>query len=202
VTTPRDLLTVALDVESDRPVERGDLSLALAGAELVDLLDAQAVRLEDGRLHPGYRPTIADPLLDEAASSLAQHAYESVDDWLWRRGRGLAATYLADFEAEGRLVRRHPRWMPFRTTGTELADFPDRRSAADRLTAHEPVLTGLAAAAGIDGLESGDVPDVDDEAVATVLAAVHDAVEELAAVRQRRAVEQAAFDNIWRGDGE
>ncbi|MYS50602.1 GPP34 family phosphoprotein, partial [Streptomyces sp. SID6013] len=31
------------------------------------------------------------------------------------------------------------------------------------------------------------------------LAAVHDAVVELAATRQRRSIEEAAFDNIWRG---
>ncbi|MEV4443030.1 GPP34 family phosphoprotein, partial [Streptomyces sp. NPDC049577] len=41
---------------------------------------------------------------------------------------------------------------------------------------------------------------VDDEAVETVLAAVGDALMELQAVRQRRAVEDAAFDNIWRGE--
>lgn len=34
--------------------------------------------------------------------------------------------------------------------------------------------------------------------MAAVLAAVHDAVEELQSVRQRKDVEQAAFDNIWR----
>jgi hypothetical protein len=32
-----------------------------------------------------------------------------------------------------------------------------------------------------------------------VLAAVHQAVTELAAERQRRSIETAAFDNIWRG---
>jgi len=36
--------------------------------------------------------------------------------------------------------------------------------------------------------------------VATVLAAVNAAVMELGHVRQRRAIEEAAFDNIWRGD--
>jgi hypothetical protein len=40
---------------------------------------------------------------------------------------------------------------------------------------------------------------VADEAVVTVLAAVGDAVMELEAVRQRKAIEDAAFDNIWRG---
>ncbi len=32
-----------------------------------------------------------------------------------------------------------------------------------------------------------------------MLAAVNDAVVELAAIRQRRSIEDAAFDNIWRG---
>ncbi|MFE4552342.1 GPP34 family phosphoprotein, partial [Streptomyces sp. NPDC056785] len=35
-------------------------------------------------------------------------------------------------------------------------------------------------------------------AVGTVLDAVHDAETELEAVRQRRSIENAAFDNIWR----
>lgn len=33
----------------------------------------------------------------------------------------------------------------------------------------------------------------------TVLAAVDEAVTELAGVRQRRSIEDAAFDNVWRG---
>lgn len=49
---------------------------------------------------------------------------------------------------------------------------------------------------GSDGsAESVDLPD----GVEAVLAAVGTAELELAAVRQRRDVEQAAFDNIWRG---
>jgi hypothetical protein len=41
---------------------------------------------------------------------------------------------------------------------------------------------------------------VADDAVAIVLAVVNDALMELEAVRQRRAIEEAAFDNIWRGE--
>ncbi|WP_372346668.1 hypothetical protein [Streptomyces sp. KL116D] len=41
--------------------------------------------------------------------------------------------------------------------------------------------------------------DLDDDATVTVLAAVGNAVMELEAVRQRRSVENAAFDNVWRG---
>ncbi|HEY5835057.1 GOLPH3/VPS74 family protein [Streptomyces sp.] len=203
MTTPRDLLTVAMDMESSRPLERGDLSLALAGAELIDLLSAQAIRMDGDHIVPAHRPTVADRLLDQAASSLAREApYESVGDWLWRRGHGLATAYLAALEAEGQLTRQHRRWMPFRTGRTVLADSPARRRAADRWTSHEPILTALAAAAGINDTQPGDPPSVADDAVATVLAAVNDAVRELEAVRQRRAIEKAAFDNIWRGDGD
>ncbi|MEU8781063.1 GPP34 family phosphoprotein [Streptomyces sp. NPDC048637] len=203
MTTPRDLLIVAMDSESSRPLERGDLSLALAGAELIDLLGAQAVRLDGDQIVPGYRPAIPDRLLDQAAASLVQQMpYESVDDWLWRRGHGLAAAYLAALEDDGELTRQHHRWRPFGAGRTVLADSPARRQAEDRWTSQETVLTALASAAGIDGSQTGDEPDVADDAVSTVLAAVHDAVTELEAERQRRTIEKAAFDNIWRGNGD
>ncbi|MER7581827.1 GPP34 family phosphoprotein [Kitasatospora sp. NPDC097691] len=202
MTTPRDLVFVALDAAAGRPPAQGDLSLALAGAELIDLLRAQAVRLDEDLVVPGYRPMIADPLLDQAASSLVrQEPYESVDDWLWRRGRGLAAAYLTALEADGQLVRHRRHRMPFAAGERVPADTPARRDAADRWASHEPVLTVLGVAAGIDDTRGAEEPSVADDAVATVLAAVHDAVRELEAVRQRRAIEDAAFDNIWRGVG-
>ncbi|MER5183091.1 GPP34 family phosphoprotein [Streptomyces sp. NPDC002896] len=201
MTTARDLLIVAMDTAPDRPLEQGDLSLALAGAEVIDLLGAQAVSLDDDHIVPGYRPAIADRLLDEAASSLVREApYESVDDWLWRRGRGLSSAYLAALEAEGQVTRQRRRWVPFGTTQKVLADSPARRLAANRWTSDEPVLAALGAAIGIGGKRPEDSPSVVDDAVATVVAAVHDALRELEAVRQRRAIEEAAFDNIWRGD--
>lgn len=211
MTTPRDLLIVAIDTAPGRPPEQGDLSLALAGAELIDLLVAQAVRLDDDHIVPGYRPTLADPLLEQAASSLVgRPPYESVDDWLWRRGRGLAAAYLTALEAEGLLTRQHRRWVPFRAGPPVPADSLARRQAVDRWTSGDPVLTTLATAAGITapgapgtpgtpGTE--DQPGLPDDDVTTVLAAVNDAVRELEAVRQRRAIEKAAFDNVWRGGG-
>lgn len=202
MTTARDLVIVAMDRESDRPVERGDVSLALAGAELIDLLGAEAAHLDGERIVPGYRPTIADRMLDEAASALVREApQESVDDWLWRRGRGLAAAYLAALEADGQLTRRRHRWSPFRTGPAVLADSLARRRAADRWASREPVLTALAVAAGVDGEETAEAPDLADDDMATVLATVHDAVRELEAERQRRAIEQTAYDNIWRDPG-
>ncbi|MGP3922772.1 GOLPH3/VPS74 family protein [Streptomyces sp. 8N616] len=201
MTTPRDLLIVAMDMASSRPPERGDLSLALAGAEVIDLLNAQAVRLDGDHIVPGDRRALDDRLLDEAASSLLRQApYESVDDWLWRRGRGLSAAYVAAFEAEGQLTRQRRRWMLFGTSRMVLADTPARRLAVDRWTSDEPILATLAAAVGLRDERAGDPPAVADDAVATVLAAVHDALRELEAERQRRALDEAAFNNIWRGE--
>lgn len=121
-----------------------------------------------------------------------------MEDWLWRRGRGLSSAYLAALEAEGHLARQRGRWIPVPTGRTALVDSAARRHAADRWASGDPVLTALAAAVGIHHGPAGDLPGVDD-AVVTVLAAVGDAVVELDAVRQRRAIEEAAFDNVWRG---
>ncbi|MGW0748782.1 GOLPH3/VPS74 family protein [Streptomyces sp. NPDC002587] len=205
MTTPRDLLIVALDAETGHPAEQGDLSLALAGAEIIDLLAVRAVGLDGEHIVPGPQPAPADRLLDEAAASLVrEEPYESLDDWLWRRGQGLSATYRAALEAEGQLVRERRRSNPFRAGQPVLVDSPARRRATDRWTADEPVLAALAEAAGIRGErtgEAGEGPEVTDDAVATVLAAVNDALLELETVRQRRAIDEAAFDNIWRGSG-
>ncbi len=201
MTTPRDLLFVAIDVDSSRPLERGDLSLALAGAELIDLLGAEAISLEDGSLVPGHGRSMDDRLLDEAEASLVPQApYESVDDWLWRRGRGLAAAYLAALEAEGQLVRQRRRRLFGGKSPLVPADSSAHRLATDRWTSAEPVLGALAAAVGIHREHSEDPPDVTDDAVASVLAAVNDALLQLEVERQRRAIDEAAFDNIWRGE--
>ncbi|MET9697241.1 GPP34 family phosphoprotein [Streptomyces sp. NPDC006529] len=206
MSTPRDLLIITLDSETSRPVEQGDLSLALAGAELIDLLAAEAVRLDGDQLVPGLAPPVADRLLGEAAGALVREApYESVADWLWRRGRGLAAAYRAELEGEGQLVRPPRRGISFRAGPPELVDSSVRRQAADRWAADEPVLAGLAQALGVRPRRAGSAdsasPEAADDTVATVLATVNDALVELAAVRQRRSIEDAAFDNIWRGSG-
>jgi hypothetical protein len=201
MTTPQDLLIVARDVTSTRPVEAGDLSLALAGAELVDLLGEGLVSLDGGLLVPGAGRTPGDRMLAEAAGALVrQLPHESAEDWLWRRGRGLSAAYLAAMESEGQVPRRHRRLLPGRPGPAELVDSPARRRAAERWKAREPVLAVLAASLGIGAETAQEVPAVTDEAVVAVLATVGDAVTELDAVRQRRDVEQAAFDNIWRGE--
>jgi hypothetical protein len=200
MTTARDLLIVALDAAPGRPAEQGDLSLSLAGAELLDLLDARAITLDGDLIVPGDRPVTDDRLLQEAASSLVrQTPYESVEDWLWRRGRGLSSAYLAAFEEEGQFTRQRRRWLPSWTGEATLVDSPARRQAADRWAAGEPVLATLAATTGIRDMPEEGLPEETDQAVTTVLAAVDDAVTELTAVRQRRDIEKAAFDNIWRG---
>ncbi|GAB1326264.1 GOLPH3/VPS74 family protein [Streptomyces sennicomposti] len=200
MSTPRDLMIVALDVAPSRPLGRGDLSLALAGAEAYDLLRTGTVRLRGDRLAPLTGPDPEDGLLAEAAAALVrEEPYEPLPDWLWRRGRGLSSAYLAALEAEGQVTWERSRWLPFRGGRTVLSDTEARRRAAYRWAADEPVLLALAAAVGIrEELTPGDPAVADDTALA-VLAAVHDAVMELEAVRQRRAIEAAAFANVWRG---
>ena len=194
MTTARDLLFVSLDVRSVRPVERGDLSLALAGAELADLLGAEAVTLDDDRIVPGLAPATGDRLLDEAAAAVVrQPPYESVEDWLWRRGDGLAAAYAAALEAEERAGRPRRTWR----RGAP-ADSPARHDAAARWASREPVLAGLAAALGIPEETAAEPTDLTDD-TETVLAAVGGALNELEALRQRRRIEDAAYDNVWRG---
>ncbi|MFB7458966.1 GPP34 family phosphoprotein [Streptomyces sp. NPDC056188] len=199
MTTPRDLLLITMDVPSERPVEQGDLSLALAGAELADLLAAGAAGLDGDHIVPLPRRDTGDPLLDRAAASLKERPpHESVEDWLWRRGEGLAVAYIVALEAEGQLTGRRHRWMPARGNRKTPADTPARHAAAERWASRDPVIAGLAAAVGIEAEPGAPLTAPDDDALVTVLATVNDAVTELEAVRQRRRIENAAFDNIWR----
>ncbi|MFG3092074.1 GPP34 family phosphoprotein [Streptomyces antibioticus] len=203
MTTARDLLFVSLDVPSGRPVERGDLSLALAGAELVDLLAAGAASLDGDRVVPVPGAAVGDGSLEEAGAALVrQEPYESVEDWLWRRGDGLAAAYAAGLEAEERSGRPRRSWLARGRADTSAsvrpsAEAEERRQATDRWTAREPVLVGLAAALGIPEETAGEPEGLADDTEA-VLAAVNGALTELEAVRQRRRIEDAAFDNVWR----
>ncbi|MGW0208067.1 GPP34 family phosphoprotein [Streptomyces sp. NPDC003233] len=197
MTTPQDLFLVSLDVPGEHPVEPGDLSLALAGAELIDLLGARALTLDGERIVPGPVLTTGDRMLDEAGAALVrEEPYETVEDWLWRRGEGLATAYRDVLDTSGQLSGKRHRW-PHRADKAAAADTPARRHAADRWWSREPVLTGLAATLGIQG-ERPPEEEPGEEAVVTVLLAVGDAVTELGAVRERRRIENAAFDNIWR----
>ncbi|GEC06924.1 hypothetical protein SSP24_45790 [Streptomyces spinoverrucosus] len=199
MTTPQDLLIVALNVPSSRDVGQGDLSLALAGAELLDLLDAGVLTLDDDLLVPGAERTTGDRLLDEAGASLVrQPPYETIEDWLWRRGRGLAQAYVGVLEEETPTggTRRH--WLRRRSDPAATADSPSRRRANDRWAAHEPVLVGLADALGIETPSTTGSDEATNQATVTILGAVNDALTELEAVRQRRRIENEAFDNVWR----
>ncbi|MET9529464.1 GPP34 family phosphoprotein [Streptomyces sp. NPDC006649] len=200
MTTARDLAIVALDVEPTLPVEQGDLSLALAGAEVLDLIEARALVVDGDRLLPSAQAPTTERLLDEAAAALRrQEPYESVEDWLWRRGRGLFSAYADDLERAGLTARPRGHLIPLRKGRAELVDSAARRRAEDRWAAGEPVLAALASAAGIGDEPAEDAQEPADDTVAAVLAAVGGAVQELRAVRQRRAIEDAAFDNVWRG---
>jgi hypothetical protein len=198
--TARDLMIVAMDGATSRPVTQGDLSLGLAGAEVFDLLGVEAVTLDDDRIVPRPAPPLDDPLLEQAAAGLVRDKpYETVEDWLWRRGRGLAERYLTVLTEEGLVARPRASWIPFRgTAGPTPVDSPARQRARDRRATDEPVLTTLAAAVGArdDAPEDLAVPH---GVAQTVFAAVVGAVTELDAVRRRRAVEDAAFANVWRG---
>ncbi|MGW5470583.1 GPP34 family phosphoprotein [Streptomyces chartreusis] len=200
MNTARDLAIVTLDMASDHTVEQGDLSLALAAAEMFDLLDAHALVLDGDVITPSAQAPTGDRLLDEAASALVrQEPYESVEDWLWRRGRGLSAAYVEDLERVGLTARAPGPRFALRAAPSVPVDSAARRQAEERWTSGEPVLAALGTAAGIRD-ESGEVAEkLTDETVTTVLAALGNAVMELEAVRQRRAIEDAAFDNVWRG---
>ncbi|MCX5315770.1 MULTISPECIES: GPP34 family phosphoprotein [unclassified Streptomyces] len=197
MTTPRDLLIIALDDEGSRAVRAGELSLALAGAELIDLLMAPTIRLDGGRIVPGHLPALADPILKEAAASFVMaEPFESVGDFLWRRGKSLTERYMAALEAEGVVARRGGHLL--RKGRTVLVDSLPRRQATERWDSAEPVLSTLAKDLGIRHRNAIDPPDITDYAVEIVLAAANRALQELEGERQRRRVEQAAFDNIWR----
>ncbi|MFF8835596.1 GPP34 family phosphoprotein [Streptomyces sp. NPDC015130] len=200
MTTAKDLFVITLDHPGpEHAVGQGDLSLALAGAELIDLIGSGAVTVDGDRLVPGESPTLDDQLLGEAAERLTrQPPHERVEEWLWRRGQDLSAAYQAALEEDGELTRKRSGLLSFGKDVVEPVDTPGRRRAAARWEAQEPVLTALASAVGI-GERSDETPGLGDEAVTAVVAAVHDAVMELEAVRQRRTIENSAFANLWRG---
>ncbi|MFJ8825274.1 GPP34 family phosphoprotein [Streptomyces sp. NPDC102467] len=200
MTTARDLALVALGMPRDQRVERGVLSLALAGAEAIDLLERGALTLDGDRMVPGPQTATGDRFLDQAFASLVrQEPYETVEDWLWRRGLELAAAYLDDLERAGLIARPRGRGLRLRSASSAPADSPEHSRAEERRASGEPVLTALIVAAKIadEPSETGD--SLDGDAVTPVVAAVGDAVTQLEAERLRRGIEDAAFDNVWRG---
>ncbi|MEV6471320.1 GPP34 family phosphoprotein [Streptomyces sp. NPDC051657] len=201
MTTAKDLFIIAMDPVPEHTVGQGDLSLALAGAELLDLIGAGTVTVDGDLIVPGGSSTPDDRLLGEAAALITrQPPHERIEDWLWRRGRDLSATYQDALEKDGELTQKRSGRLPFGPRRVELVDTPGRRRAVGRREEGEPVLAALASAVGIDSGRSGeDEPGLDDETVTTVVATVNEAVMELEAVRQRRTIENTAFANVWRG---
>ncbi|WP_405896257.1 GPP34 family phosphoprotein [Streptomyces sp. NBC_00727] len=198
MTTAKDLFIIAMDPAHS--VGQGDLSLALAGAELIDLVGAGAVVVDGDRIVPGEPATPDDRLTRAAADGLVRETpYERIEDWLWRRGEDLAATYQAALEEAGELTRKRTGRLSFGPDRVQPADTPARTRAAGRWKENEPVLTALASAVGVGDGRADEEPGFDDETVTTVVAAVHDSLMELEAVRQRRTIENAAFANVWRG---
>ncbi|WDT90980.1 GPP34 family phosphoprotein [Streptomyces sp. SCSIO-PteL053] len=200
MTTAKDLFIISMDPASERPVGQGDLSLALAGAELLDLLDAGTITVDGDLVVPGGSSVPDDRLLAAAAAGITrQPPHERIEDWLWRRGRDLAAAYQDALEEDGELTRKRSGLLPFGPKEVELVDTPARRPVS-RQDEGDPVLASLASAVGLDGERSDDdEPHLGDETVTTVVATVHEAVMELEAVRQRRTIENTAFANVWRG---
>jgi hypothetical protein len=140
MTTARDLALITLGMPTDLPVAQGDLSLALAGAEAVDLLENGALSLDGDRMVPGPRVATGDRLLDQADASLTRREpYETVDDRLWRRGSELAAAYVDDLERAGLVT--HPRGHGFWLGSARpvLADSQARRGGEERRLSGDPV---------------------------------------------------------------
>ncbi|MFE0699673.1 GPP34 family phosphoprotein [Streptomyces sp. NPDC058872] len=200
MSTAKDLFVIAMGTGHEPPVGQGDLSLALAGAELIDLLGAGHVTVDGDRVVPGGASAPDDRLLGEAFSRIVRTApYEGIEDWLWRRGRDLSATYQSALEADGELARKRGGRLALGARRVEPVDTAARHGAVERWERREPVLVALASAVGIGAVPSDAEPGLDDEAATAVVAAVYDAIMELEAVRQRRTIENAAFANLWRG---
>ncbi|MFF4887740.1 GPP34 family phosphoprotein [Streptomyces nigra] len=199
MTTALGLSALAASPGIDAPPELGDLSLSLAGAELVDLVDLQAVLLNDGRLLPAASPRIQDDLLLEAASTIIRDApYETVEQWLWRRGRDLAARYRRALEATVSGTPAHSSRRSFRRSRPLPVVPPAVDPALGRMTDGRPVVVALAAAARIVEAADETLGELDPDEAA-VVGAVHQAVTRLAAERQRRSIERVGFDDIARG---
>ncbi|MFD7183895.1 hypothetical protein ACFRAI_22055 [Streptomyces sp. NPDC056637] len=81
MTTPHDLAPTTVDVDSHHPVEQGTLPLALAGAELNDPTQAEAVTWTATTYSPGPQPATDDrPLASSAPPPARQAPYKSTED--------------------------------------------------------------------------------------------------------------------------
>ncbi|MBQ1095382.1 GPP34 family phosphoprotein [Streptomyces sp. b94] len=215
MNTARDLFVITLEVPSSRPIAQGDVSLVLAGAELVDLRDAHVLRLDGDRIVPLDDHADGTNTLTAQASAqlVTEPPYETVEQWLWRRGRGLAGSYADDLaaqtagDARGGLLPRFLR--PFATNRSQEPSVRPRHEATDpHQGLDDSVLAAFAGTLGIgeaapppptEPTEPTDTTTVDQaDDIGLILAVVSDALTELEAERQRRQIEQDAYDNVWR----
>ncbi|WP_328863230.1 GPP34 family phosphoprotein [Streptomyces sp. NBC_00306] len=203
MTTPKNLLMITIEVAPGHPVHPADLSLSLAGAQLVDLLEAGAIGLDKRHVVPGWQPVPPDRFLWEAATSLElTRPYQLVSDWLSSREDTLAAAYTAALEADGLAIRQRPRKHPFRRRELVLVDSPARREAVERWSASEPVLATLAGFIGIRREGQQGSPREVRGPVATILSAVQGAHVELEAERTERIITQAKLYEVWARYGD
>lgn len=193
-----DLLMITIDEAPDHPVEPERLALALAAAELIDLLGAGAVDLDGGRIVPGRGAVPGDRFLEQAASSVTgSEPFELVGDWLWRRDRALADAYTGTLEPSGLAIRQRPPGHPFRRREITLTDSPGRRRATERRQSAEPVLSALTEAVGMPGAETHGPGAAVGRPVSTVLSALRGVLEEWEAQRRERIIAQAELDRAW-----
>jgi hypothetical protein len=89
--------------------------------------------------------------------------------------------------------------LALRPAKSALADSAVRSQAEERIASGEPILAGLVAAATIRDEPPQYRGDLLSDAATTVPIAVGEAVTQLEAIRLRRGIENAAFDNVWRG---
>ncbi|WP_406387495.1 GPP34 family phosphoprotein [Streptomyces sp. NBC_00887] len=198
MTTPQNLLMITMDETSTRRVDPADLSVALAGAELIDLLEAKAIGLDNGYLVPGRQAVPDDHCLQQAMESLhLTEPYQLVSDWLGNREDMLVERYTAALETEDLATRRRPRGHPLRSREVVLVDSPAHRQALERWASAEPVLVALAASVGIRTEQPHRSAAETDEAVAAVLSAVEEALAGLAAEREESIITQAKLDGLW-----
>ncbi|MDQ0913533.1 hypothetical protein QFZ22_009605 [Streptomyces canus] len=119
MTTARDLALIATDPQTGSVVELGELSLALAGPELVDLIDTGTVTLDGDLLVSGGSPPAEAPCYTRPYRS--SHQGHLTQPWRTGCGAGAANSRRA---IEARWKKRDS-WHARAATATPCAG-PDR----------------------------------------------------------------------------
>ncbi len=133
-----ELLLLALDGDSGRPAA-SCLDTGLAGALLVDLGRAAALRSEGRRLHPVLGATPDDPLLARVHGVMCSDPPRSARSWLARLPRAvkpISAAVAGGLVERGTLHERHGTVLGlFPSVRFPLADPGPERELAARLRA-------------------------------------------------------------------